>query len=247
MRSRPGRAAARAPPARGGRDGRLRLRSPRDTILAGGTTGDNALPVALSEGSAKLFSVLTTNQKGTAAELAVALEAVKLGIGVYVPFGDERYDLIFDLRPRLVRVQCKWANRYDDVVIVRLYSARRARDGLRRRLYSPDEVDAFAAYCLENGCCYFFEMSEVVNRREVSLRLGPTRNNQAKGVKWARDFEFGARLGVLKGPIAQLGERGAGSAEVAGSSPAGSILVPQDAAAASSSTAGTSPQRSSSL
>jgi hypothetical protein len=107
------------------------------------------LPVAPSERSATLFSVLTTNQKGTTAELAVALEAVKLGLGVYAPFGDERYDLIFDLRPRLVRVQCKWASRHDDVVVARLYSARRAREGLRRHFYSTDEIDAFAAYCLD--------------------------------------------------------------------------------------------------
>ena len=27
------------------------------------------------------------------------------------PLGDERYDLIFDLRPELLRIQCKWAVR----------------------------------------------------------------------------------------------------------------------------------------
>jgi len=44
--------------------------------------------------------VLTTNQKGAIAEAAVAKEAIKLGIGVYAPYGDERCDFIFDLRPR---------------------------------------------------------------------------------------------------------------------------------------------------
>jgi PD-(D/E)XK endonuclease len=73
--------------------------------------------------------MLTTNQKGAVAEAAVALEAVRLGIGVYRPLGDERYDLILDVRPRLIRVQCKWACRHDDVIVVRLYSARRAREG----------------------------------------------------------------------------------------------------------------------
>ena len=126
--------------------------------------------------------MLTTNQKGAVAELAVALEAVRLGIGVYVPFGDERCDLIFDLRPRLVRVQCKWASRNGDVVAARLYSARRAREGLRRHFYAPDEIDAFAAYCLDNGRCYYFERSEVGSLTEMRLRLGPTRNNQAKGI-----------------------------------------------------------------
>jgi len=51
--------------------------------------------------------MLTTNQKGAVAETAIAHEAIKLGIGVYRPLCDERYDLIFDLGPTLVRVQCK--------------------------------------------------------------------------------------------------------------------------------------------
>jgi hypothetical protein len=55
--------------------------------------------------------MLTTNQKGAVAETAIALAALELGIGVYRPLADERYDLILDLRPKLLRVQCKWAAR----------------------------------------------------------------------------------------------------------------------------------------
>jgi len=156
------------------------------------------LVVAPSEADDSLFTVLTTNQKGTIAEAAIAFEAVKLGIGVYVPIGDERYDLIFDLRPRLLRVQCKWANRYDDVVVVRLYSARRARDGLRRTFYSADEIDAFAAYCADTGKCYFCDLHEAC-QNELRLRLEPTRNNQAKGIRWASDYDFAARLTPILG------------------------------------------------
>ena len=92
--------------------------------------------------------MLTTDQKGSIAETAIVAAATKLGIGVFKPLTDgERYDLIFDLRPRLVRVQCKWAGRRGDVVVVRCVSARRAADGLRHRPYTADEIDAFAAYC----------------------------------------------------------------------------------------------------
>jgi PD-(D/E)XK endonuclease len=90
--------------------------------------------------------VLTTDQKGAIAETAIALAAVELGVGVSRPIGDERYDLIFDLRPELVRVQCKWATRYGDVMIVRCNSSRRNADGLLRTFYKADEIDAIAAY-----------------------------------------------------------------------------------------------------
>ena len=89
---------------------------------------------------------LTTDQKGAIAESAIVHAAIKLGIGVFRPLSDgERYDLILDLRPRLVRVQCKWASHHGDVLIVRCYSCRRARDGLLKRAYSSDEIDAIAA------------------------------------------------------------------------------------------------------
>jgi hypothetical protein len=133
----------------------------------------------------------------------------------------ERYDLIFDLRPRLVRVQCKWASRYGDVVIVRCYSNRRNRDGLLRRLYSSDQIDAFAAYCADTDRCYYLPMTMFGGRSSIQLRLAPTRNNQQAGINWANDFEFAAKLGP-QGAIAQLGERLSGRQKVAGSSPAGS-------------------------
>jgi PD-(D/E)XK endonuclease len=167
--------------------------------------------------------MLTADQKGTVAELAIAQRAAQLGIGVWSAYTVERYDLLFDLRPKLVRVQCKWASRYDDVVIVRCYSNRRGRNGLIRRLYSADQVDAYAAYCLELNQCCFLPLDVFGSRNAIQLRLGPTKNNQKIGVNWAADFEFEATLRPGQGAIAQLGERPAGSREVAGSSPAGSI------------------------
>ena len=40
-----------------------------------------------------------------------------------------------------------------------------------------------------------------------STRLAPPRNNQPSTINWACDFELGATLARLRGPIAQLGER----------------------------------------
>jgi hypothetical protein len=144
--------------------------------------------------------MLTTNQKGFIAESAIAFEAAKLGIGVYRPLTDERYDFIFDLRSRLVRVQCKWASTRGDVVVVPLYSSRRTANGLRRTCYSPDQIDAFAAYSPETERCYFAEMSEVGKLQALYLRLRPAKNNQAAGVRWAKNYEFGATLSPLLGP-----------------------------------------------
>lgn len=60
-----------------------------------------------------------TNHKGNVAEMVIATEAMKLGVDVMKPLGEHtRYDLIFDLGSRLLRVQCKWAPLTGDVVLI---------------------------------------------------------------------------------------------------------------------------------
>jgi hypothetical protein len=167
--------------------------------------------------------MLSSDQKGAIAETAVIHEAIKLGIGVLKPVGDGiRYDLVFDLDGRLVRVQVKWAGRKGDVIAMRCYSARRSAEGFLKRPYAPDEIDAFAAYSPELARCYFLPIEEFPGKTTIQLRLGPTRNGQQVGIHWAEEYEFAARLGN-PGAVAQLGERCDGIAEVRGSIPLGSI------------------------
>lgn len=97
-------------------------------------------------------------------------------------------------------MQCKWAPCSGDVIFGRFYASRRAREGLRRSVYDASEVDAFAMYCGELARCYFIPIEELGGRNQMLLRLGPTRNNQASGIWWARDFEFEAKLTSVLGP-----------------------------------------------
>jgi hypothetical protein len=156
------------------------------------------------------------------------LEATRQGIEVYRPISEGgRFDMIFLLGDQLARVQCKWAPQLGDAILVRCYSCRRAPEGLRRRLYTPEEIDAIAAYCPDNGRRYYLpSIGCAGGRRQILLRLAPTQNNQRLGIHWAEDFEFAATLPAYDGAIAQLGERRRGTPKVAGSSPAGSTLFP---------------------
>jgi PD-(D/E)XK endonuclease len=169
----------------------------------------------------------TTNQKGAIAESSIAAAAIRLGIGVLKPFSEGcRYDLVFDIDEQFFRVQCKWAVRRGDVIPISCRTARRTATGFQRTVYRRHEVDLIAAYCASGDRCYVLPPDLFDGRPEVNLRLAPTRNNQLVGVNWALDFEL-ERLNFLpRGAIAQLGERVAGSHEVAGSSPAGSIGKP---------------------
>jgi hypothetical protein len=166
----------------------------------------------------------TTNQKGAIAESAIACAATKLGFGVLKPLAEgERYDLVLDLRPTLVRVQCKWAVRRGGIVEVRTGTNRRGPDGFIRTTYAAEEIDAIAAYCEELDRCYLLPIDLAAGRSAFYLRLAPSKNNQRIGINWASDHELGA--------IAQLGERSAGSRKVVGSSPTSSTPQPPARAA----------------
>ena len=89
-------------------------------------------------------------------------------------------------------------------------------------MYQPGEIDAFAAHCPDTNRSYFLPYSSFAGRTQVLLRLAPSKNNQADGINWAKDYEFAATLGA-QGAVAQLGERQRGTLEATGSSPVGSI------------------------
>ncbi len=166
--------------------------------------------------------MLTPSQKGSIAESAIVAAAIKHGIAIFKPINEGlRYDLVFELNGKFIRVQCKWVVRRGDAIVVPCVSRRRSGHGFVTRRYSRTEIDAFAGYCAEIDQCYFVPLASFPNHRAIQLRLEATRNNQRVGVNWAKDYELAARLGAL-GAVAQLGERDAGSVEAAGSSPAGS-------------------------
>ena len=136
----------------------------------------------------------------------------------------ERYDLIFNLRPRLLRVQCKTAVLHGDVLAVPLYSKRRSANGFVKRVYTSDEIDAVATYSPQLERCFLLPLDALSARTYVQLRLAPSRNNQRARINWADDYGFDATLRAL-GAVAQLGERLDGIQEARGSSPLGSIAT----------------------
>src|SRR3954471_23995257 len=78
--------------------------------------------------------------KGAIAEAAITAAAVELGIYVLRPLVEgRRYDLVFDVQGRLLRVQCKWAPRRGNVLAVNLQTHRCTPHGYVRSTYSAAE------------------------------------------------------------------------------------------------------------
>jgi PD-(D/E)XK endonuclease len=162
---------------------------------------------------------LTPSQKGAVAEAAISAAVIQLGLTVLRPLCEgRRYDLIFDLEPRLLRVQCKLAKRVDGVLAVRLQTSRYTPSGYVFTSYSADEIDAVGAYSVELRRCFLLPIAEVEGMRGVHLRLAPSGNHQARGVRWANDYALDAMVrrlraaGRLPGssPVARLPARHSG-------------------------------------
>lgn len=158
---------------------------------------------------------MDTNRKGNVAELAIAKEAAELGLSVLMPITEhEPYDLALRVGGRLVRVQCKWARKVENVVVANLARNRRGPDGFIRRSYSADEVDAFGLYCGELDQCFLVPIDLVDGQWSLQLRLEPARNGQRAALHFAEEYRLGA--------VAQLEERSDGIRKAEGSSPSSS-------------------------
>ena len=165
---------------------------------------------------------LTPTRKGALAELAVMRRAFELGVDVYRPVAEgTRSDMIFEWGDRLMRIQVKTARMVCGAIVVSAKTFRLKSDGYVRGTYTPDEVDAIAAYCHANRRCYLIPIAEIPASGGMHLRLAPARNNQLKRLHFAAEYELDL------GAIAQLGERLSGTQEVAGSSPASSTQEPR--------------------
>src|SRR3954466_7165790 len=94
-----------------------------------------------------------TTLKGAIAEAAIAMAATKLGFVVLRPMTEgRRYDLVIDTGPRLLRVQCRWARRTGNVLVVKTSTQRLTPNGYVRTTYCTEEIDGIA-YCDELKRC----------------------------------------------------------------------------------------------
>ncbi len=119
--------------------------------------------------------------------MAVASALQRAGFEVFTPLfsAHSRIDLIASDGVELRRVQCKTARLQGEVLFFRTCSNTRNSP----RDYTG-EVDAFGVYAPDRELVYLVN-SEGLGPRGCCLRLAPTRNGQAAGVRWAADYLLG--------------------------------------------------------
>jgi hypothetical protein len=126
---------------------------------------------------------------GLRTEGAILAELVSRGYHVLLPFGtNQRYDLVLDVGGEFVRAQCKTGRLRDGVVVFATRSIRANMNQVLMRNYDG-EVEIFLVHCRETNGIYAVPVDEAPEGY-ARLRVRPTRNGQADGIRWARDYEL---------------------------------------------------------
>ena len=168
------------------------------------------------------FDERTRNHKGNVAEADIAAEAIKLGVPVLKPLVEHtRYDLVFDLGQRLLRVQCKWAPLTGDVVSVNADEqlATRAEAVRFCATYIADEIDAVAVYCEDSRRVLSLPGRDV--RRQCGGAICASR---PPGMASGRGLNWASRLSAIWGCSSAGQSAASGTPEAVGSSPTSSTL-----------------------
>ena len=133
-----------------------------------------------------------SNTKGQISEAAITTRLLQVGYIVLMPYGgNQRYDMIVeDADGQFWRIQCKSAWIDEDGTVLKFDTANHNVTGQKRdwRHYRG-QCEYFALYSAELDKVYLLPVDEVGITR-AHLRLMPTKNNQEKNIRWAKDYEL---------------------------------------------------------
>jgi PD-(D/E)XK endonuclease len=134
------------------------------------------------------------NVIGAISQAKIATALLEAGMYLLLPCMRElRYDMVIeDAEGRFLRVQCKTAQLHGGAIWFRPQSLRAAKRGTNWRRIAAGyegEIDCFGVYCPDNGKVYLVPIADVIGHSGCFLRIDPPKNNQQKGIRWAKDYE----------------------------------------------------------
>ncbi|HLG60306.1 MAG TPA: group I intron-associated PD-(D/E)XK endonuclease [Ktedonosporobacter sp.] len=131
-----------------------------------------------------------TNSIGEISESAIITRFLQLGYAVFTPYGgNQRTDLVIeDTDGQFWRIQCKTGWIEEDGAVLVFKTAN--HNGQRREWrHYRGQCDYFAVYNEDLNKVYLILVDEV-GTNQAKFRLLPAKNNQAKHVRWAKDYEL---------------------------------------------------------
>ncbi len=134
-----------------------------------------------------------TQKTGDISESAVVTRLLQCGYEVLLPYGQmHRYDLVIeDVVGKFWRVQVKtgWLNEEQSVIRFATSSSMNYTVKHKGTRSYRGQCEYFAIYVEALNKVYFIPVNEV-GATKGTLRLTPSKNNQEKNVRWAKDYEL---------------------------------------------------------
>ena len=141
-----------------------------------------------------------TKSKGDLGLIHAMGDLAEKGWGILLPVTEHAaFDLVAFRGDRFLRVQVKYRAAVNGVITVPFKTCWADRHGIHTQPVDRNEVDLFSIYCPDTKICYYLDPSSIAEST-ISLRLEPTRNNNSKRVRWAKDHvEIPAVRGIPAG------------------------------------------------
>jgi len=135
---------------------------------------------------------MNTKDQGDLGEILVTAQALKKGLTVCSPVGDNRrYDLLFDDNNNFSKVQVKCITPKNGKLTVSLFTVMHDKEQngnrYRRSLYTKDQVDLLAVVNSETYEIYMIPFSEIDGQGEVHLRLDDALVEN-KNIRYAKKY-----------------------------------------------------------
>lgn len=135
-----------------------------------------------------------TKKLGLLGELKAQYDFLKEGFNISTPLGDYcSYDLLVEKENKILRIQVKTCEKIIDGKINFKISS---NNYYVNKNYTEQDADYFYLYCLENETGYLYPVKNS-NIRGIYLRIDPPKNNQTKGINFAKDFLFQEKIKEL--------------------------------------------------
>lgn len=141
---------------------------------------------------------MISKEKGNIGEAVILAEFVKRGIQVSIPYGDNaRYDLIAEFNEKLNKIQIKYCDQLteNNSVICPCASSTNHTTNKHYSTYEND-VDYMCFYFPTWNKSMIIPINEIGDKKSITVRLEPTKNNQQEKTHLVDDYSFDSILCV---------------------------------------------------
>lgn len=129
-----------------------------------------------------------TKNKGDLGVRCAQVDLARRGYAVLLPLTEHApFDLVTYKDGRFFRVQVKYRAAKDGFVAVQMGNVWADRHGVHLVPIARSSIDLICVYCPDTDRCYHVDPHTCLSW--IRLRTAPPRNNQKKGIQWAKDYE----------------------------------------------------------